>query len=332
MARQRRQAKLSSSLPLALIGLTSLGLVAFLALGIAWMVGAFDEAEPEPIDRTGQLAYPALAVDVKAYEKLDREHFINARTQQLEIAWASESLAESGVASRSMKDLIGRVMSREAKAGQILSKYDLLDRGTRPGLVAGIPVGKFALSIPADGVPSLEQLRRGDRFDLLVSLPMSESKDPVSNSEPAALFGGVKPPSLRVGQLSRQHGVKNLVTNGELIQLYERESRSTAGPTGPVVKPNSRSKDTVSKVTFAEIAVDGEEVGALTEAISLGKKMTCVLRSGKPGEVAEEFFSTEGLVPVITTAKVVPAYSALTEENLVDEATGKLHLLSLIHI
>ncbi|MEM7558103.1 MAG: hypothetical protein AAF394_03195 [Planctomycetota bacterium] len=326
MARQRRQAKLSSYLPLALIGLTSLGLVAFLGVGIAWMAGAFDEAEPEPIDRTGQLAYPALAVDVQAYEKLDREHFINPQTQQLELGWASESLAESGVVSRSMKDLIGRVMGRDVKAGQILSKYDLLDKGTRPGLVAGIPVGKFALSIPAAGVPGLEQLRRGDRFDLLVALPASESADAISNSEPAALFGGVKPPSLRVGQLSRQHGVKNLVTNGELIQLYDGESRSTTGTTGYIVKPNSRSKTTVTKVTFAEVAVDGEEVGALTEAISLGTKLTCVLRSGKPDEASDDSFSTEGLVPVITTAKMVPAYAALTEENLVDEATGKLHL------
>ncbi|MEM9365531.1 MAG: hypothetical protein AAGD07_06005 [Planctomycetota bacterium] len=328
MARQRRQARLSSYLPLALMFGSLLGMLGLLGVGVAWMAGYFEEAdaaEAESIDRTGQLAYPALAVNVRAFEKLAKDHFINRNTRQLNIAWASESLADSGAVSRDMTGLIGRVMNRDVQAGQIVSEYDLLEKGTRPGLVAGIPVGKFALSIPASGIPGLDQLRSGDRFDLLVALPLRASADTVSNSEPAALFGGIKPPSLRVGQLSRQHGVKNLVTNAQLVQLYRGASRSTSGPSGLTVTPNSRAKSSSTLAVYAEIAIDGEEVGPLTEAISLGTKLTCVIRSGKPDEASEEAFSTDGLVAVITTAKSVTAFSALTEENLVDEATGQLH-------
>ncbi|MCP4765425.1 MAG: hypothetical protein GY875_04065, partial [Gammaproteobacteria bacterium] len=146
-------------------------------------------------------------------------------------------------------------------------------------------------------------------------------------SEPAALFGGVKAPSLRVGQLSRQHGVKQLVADGMLVTLYKGEQRSTTGSRGLTI-PASKSKKTASasSAVYAELAIDAEEIGPLTEALSLGTKMICVVRSGQPNEAVADKFSIEGLVPVITTARTVSAFSQLSDENLIDESTGQLHL------
>lgn len=309
------------------MGVTVLGMLGLSSVAVAWSLGYFDgapEAQATAVDRTGKLAFPATVRAMNAYEVVTKDDFINPQTNQLNVVWLSEATAQ--VASRDMGDIIGRVLRRDKQAGMVLTEADFMEKGTRPGLVAGIPAGKFAMSIPASDIPGLEQLRGGDRFDLLVSLPIRESADQLSNSEPAALFGGVKPPSLRAGQLSRQHGVKHLVTNGMLVNLFSGTKRSTNGATGLTVTPSSsRSKSAATPTVFAELAVDPEEIGPLTEAISLDTKLTCVLRSGLPGGDVNDAMSTEGMVPVITTATPVNAFAALTDENLMDESTGRLH-------
>jgi flagella basal body P-ring formation protein FlgA len=307
--------------------MTVIGMLSISSFGVAWTLGYFKD-EPKQaaasIDRTGKLAFPATIRPIRAYEQVTRDDFIDPRTNQPNVIWLSEAMAE--VALRDFSEIVGRVASRDIQARMVLREDDFLEEGTRPGMVAGIPAGKFAMSIPVSGIPGLEQLRGGDRFDLLVSLPKSGDGDLLSNSEPAALFGGIKPASLRVGQLSRQHGVKHLVTNGTLINLYSGSQRTTQGPVGLTVKPGGgQSRSTTSSTVFAELAVDPEEIGPLTEAISLGTKMTCVLRSGKPDAGVDDEMSTEGMVPVITTATSVNAFSALTDENLMDESTGRLH-------
>jgi hypothetical protein len=325
MAKLRRTAVRGSWLPAVLMGLTALGMLSVAGIAVAWAMGAFaDTPAAEPIDRTGQLAFPAIVRAMKAYEAITKDDFVNPETKQLNVVWLPEATAQ--MASRNMAELIGRVLRRDKQAGMVLSEVDFLEKGTRPGLVAGIPAGKLAIAIPATGIPGLEQLRGGDRFDLLVSLPMKDSEELISNSEPAALFGGIKPASLRVGQLSRRHGVKHLITDGMLVTLFSGEERSTSGPSGLTVTPGGNgSKTTTTQTVFAELAVDPEEIGPLTEAISLGTRMTCVLRSGLPNGKVEDAMSTEGMVPVITTATAVKAFSALSDENLMDEATGQLH-------
>ena len=155
---------------------------------------------------------------------------------------------------------------------------------------------------------------------------MRDANSQLSNSEPAALFGGVKTPSLQVSQLSRRHGVKHLVTDGMLVTLFRGEKRSTNGPNGLTVTPRPNSRNAPApEPLYAELAVDPDEIGPLTEAISLNTNMTCVLRSGLPGGQSGDAISTEGMVPVITTATSVQAFSALTDENLMDESTGRLH-------
>ncbi|MCP4888066.1 MAG: hypothetical protein GY904_15805, partial [Planctomycetaceae bacterium] len=252
---------------------------------------------------------------VSAFEKISREHLIDPKTGQLNVAWLPENTEK--VASRDLGDIMGRVLGRDKNAGSVLTEADFLPKGTKPGVTAGIPPGKFAVTVPASGIPGLEQLRNGDRFDLMIALT-GQAGDNASNgnTEPAAVFGGIKPPSLRVSQLSRQHGVKRLVTGGQLVALLQGNQQSTKG---------SRGLASAQSPTYAEIAIDEEEIGPLTEAISLNTPMTCIVRSGRPEAETIESFTREGLVPVITTAMKVAAYSELTDEALIDDATGQLH-------
>ena len=323
MARTRRNQYRSSILPSLMMGGTAIGLLGLAGLTVAWAMGAFSSETEQEADRTGQLAFPALARPVSAFESISREHLINPQTGQLNVSWLPESTAE--VASRSVGDLLGRVLARDKAAGMVLTERDFLPEGTKPGVSAGIPPGKFAVTIPTTGIPGLEQLRHGDRFDLMVSLgEQSDDEEKRSNTEPAAVFGGIKPPSLRVGQLSQQYGVKRLVTGGQLVALAQGNQHSTKGRSG-LTTPPPRGRSSTMSETYAEIAIDEEEIGPLTEAISLEKSMTCIVRSGRPDAEIEEAFSRDGLVPVITTATTVDAYGALTDESLIDSATGQLH-------
>ncbi|MEM8669867.1 MAG: hypothetical protein AAGG48_20240 [Planctomycetota bacterium] len=321
MARPKRRHPRSSIIPALMIGGTAIGLIGLASLTVAWSMGFFDGEEP--IDRTGQLAFPALSRPVSAFEPITREDLLDAQ-QQLNIIWMPESVAD--VASRDIGELIGRVLKHDKSAGMVLTRYDFMPEGTKPGVSAGIPPGKFAVTIPSNDIPGLGQLRNGDRFDLMVALQEQEGdrQTTVGNSEPAAVFGGVKPPSLRVGQLSRRHGVKRLVTGGHLVTLSRGKERSVRGSSGLTVKP-STSRTSTTPVTYAEIAIDEEEIGPLTEAISLNTPMTCIVRSGHPDAEVEQVFNRDGLVPVITTAANIEAYSELTDEALIDQATGQLH-------
>ena len=158
MAKQRRTAVRGSWLPAVLMGVTALGMLSVAGVAVAWALGMFaDKPAAEPIDRTGQLAFPAIVRPMNAYEAIAKDDFINPQTKQLNVVWLPEATAQ--VASRNMAELIGRVLRRDKQAGMVLSEADFLEKGTRPGLVAGIPAGKLALAIPASGIPGLEQLR-----------------------------------------------------------------------------------------------------------------------------------------------------------------------------
>src|SRR6266550_4471959 len=51
-----------------------------------------------------------------------------------------------------ISDIIGRVLDGDKKPGYVFTDADFLPRGTREGLVAGIPAGKRAIRISAERV------------------------------------------------------------------------------------------------------------------------------------------------------------------------------------
>ncbi|MCP4888478.1 MAG: hypothetical protein GY904_17925, partial [Planctomycetaceae bacterium] len=113
MARSRRNQYRSSILPALMIGGTAIGLLGLAGLAVAWSTGFFDgggERQAQTIDRTGQLAFPALTRSVSAFEKISREHLIDPKTGQLNVAWLPENTEK--VASRDLGDIMGRVLGR----------------------------------------------------------------------------------------------------------------------------------------------------------------------------------------------------------------------------
>lgn len=320
---QRRSASSRSSawrliIPILVLLLLSVGVGATL-----WGVGFFDK-ENKPVSREGQIACPGLARPVRAYDAITRADLINPQTGQLNVIWLPEEQASEAML-RDLAKIIGRVVSRDKQAGYILTERDLLPVGTRPGISAGIPPGKRSVTVDVKDVPGLDLLRQGDVFDLMAVLPQQDK--PESNIEQAALLGGIKPPDTRSGQLSKRTGIMPLVIGGTMVAITQGSSRSTDGTEGLTVPP-SGSRNSKTKQVLATLAVDPVEVNPLTEALGLGLDLYCVTRSGHPEDipVAAQTVSLEGLVPVLTLAQPVKAFTELSQEDLADRVTGRLNL------
>ena len=82
---------------------TAVGLIGLAGVTVAWALGAFEPertASAEPIDRTGMLAFPALAQPVPAFEAISRVHLINKRTRSAECGLVARSYQRGRVTER----------------------------------------------------------------------------------------------------------------------------------------------------------------------------------------------------------------------------------------
>jgi Flp pilus assembly protein CpaB len=259
-------------------------------------------AAARPIDRTGQIAFPALARPVKAYAAITRDDLLNPKTRDLNLLW----LPETAIQPEMLRDLsliLGRVVSRDKQPGMILSEADFFPKGTRPGVVAGVPVGQRAVSIRGGAVAGLHLLRRGDRFDILGAVPV-RTTDPAPALQRAALSGGVESPATVIGMEEQRSGVQLLVRAGQLV--------TDGAANGDIT-----------------LAVRPEEVAPFTAAIASDRKMFCVVRSGRPDDNPDDVPpgpDLEGLLPFPASAQTLPRYTEIREEHLADRATGKLKL------
>jgi len=242
----------------------------------------------------------------------------------LNVIWLRQDQASPAML-RDLAQIVGRVVRRDKRTGYVFTDQDLLPKGTRPGMSAGIPPGKRSLTLNIKDISGMELLRQGDMFDLIAMLP--SLKDPESNIEQAALLGGVKPPDTRSGQLARQTGVKPLVIGGTMVAITQGASQSTKGASELVVSPGGARRKSNSNIV-ATLAIDPVEVSPLTEALGLEVKIFCVARSGQPVDSADEpkQVSLEGLVPVVTLSRPVDAFAPVHQDDLADEVTGRLNL------
>lgn len=314
--------------------------------GILYQQGFFDEiSNPEP-DRTGQLPAVVVAREVPAFTKIRPEH-LRLPDGDLSLMWLPQETIEAKKASGewlvSLSDVVGRVLKRDKRPGLIFTPNDFYPEGTREGIAAGVPPGKKAITVETSKIRGLDLLRQGDSFDLFVSLPRSQREVSRPTAEYGLLVGGIKPPDLRVSQISRQSGVKLVVEQGEMITLTKGRQQTTQGVQTLTPDANSNNRRQSTTQTLATIAVDPLEVLPLMEALSLDRldgakardpedsriDLFCVVRSGRGDDVAEEAEleqSIEGMIPIPAPYRPVSIYSPITMEDLIDPLTGKLNV------
>lgn len=273
--------------------LASMGIV-LAAAGALWYLGILNlsvfNRRTEP-NRAGMVPVPIAARAVPAYTRLTRDHFWDPAASRLTVVYLPASAVTKDVMVN-MRDMLGRVLDHDKAPGYVFTEDDFLPKGTREGIVAGIPAGKRAIRVPAEKVEGLYGLRIGDRFDLIATLAIdSGGRGGAQNFN----FGGVYGPQLalqaRLSNWQKQATVRVLAQNAVIVEpLVTRQV--------PVFS-SSLTQAGVTRMRPVQeivIAVDPDEVASLTEAMAVDAKISTVPRSGRPDDPAGS--RTPGLTPV----------------------------------
>jgi hypothetical protein len=215
--------------------------------------------------REGWVLVPMSGRVLPTYSLVQRDDLSDPTTGLWNEVWLPrESIAPDTVVDRTR--IIGRVLNHEKAAGFAFRESDFMPPGTRFGMVAGIPLGKRSVVFEAKKIGGIHALQKGDRFDLVVTLPVPKNHPSSAHHSSTPL-----PPP--------EPEVRVLVTNGAIVMPAHTRSTSDTTPSlmnGP--------RTTTKSVEEVAIAVDPEEIAGLTAALSSGGSITCVARSGHPDE------------------------------------------------
>lgn len=248
-----------------------------------------DEGPKKAVRPAGTVLIPISTKDIRAFTKVTREHLWSGSAARWgTVPMREESLSDQIIVDR--KQILGRVLAKDKPAGYIFTEADFLPRGTQPGVVAGIPVGKRGLRVEASQIAGLFGLRVGDRFDLLSTVPVEAGG---SGSSGSSGFGGLYGKQMELESRysgGRQARVRVLAQNAIVVSpVSTRRAPTTSTSLTQGVR-------TVTKpVQEVVIAVAPEEVAPLMEALAVSAKLNCVPRSGRPGDAMDSV--TPDLVP-----------------------------------
>jgi Flp pilus assembly protein CpaB len=253
-------------------------MAAVAVLGLMWGLGLINPFASEQPSTAGLIPVPTLAKRVPAYTRVTRDHLWDARIQRLSVVYLPPGALTPEMLVK-VSDVIGRVLGHEKSPGYVFTEDDFLPRGTREGLVAGIPAGKRAVRVSGDRVEGLFGLNPGDRFDLLATLPIDGSRGGGASFD----IGGVHAPEMsleaRLSNWQKQATVRVMVQNAVVVEPM--------GVRGVPISQSTLTEGSVTRmrpVQEAVIAVNPEEVARLAEALAVDAKITAVPRSGRPDD------------------------------------------------
>ena len=101
-----------------------------------------------PIDHTGMVPVPICGRVIPAYTMVTRDYIWDTKANSLSVVWVPREAVHTDVFTQLGK-ILGRVTAREKAAQYLFKEADFLPEGTRPGLSAGVPPGKRAMTIEA---------------------------------------------------------------------------------------------------------------------------------------------------------------------------------------
>jgi Flp pilus assembly protein CpaB len=268
------------------------------SVGALWAAGAIDL--PFFSRKTGlapgMVALPASpsSVTIPAYTKITRDLLFDARTGDFAyIAWPADKVPEAAI--RDINQVLGRVLDHDKPGGYVFTENDFLPKGTRAGMVAGIPAGKRSLTLEAEKLSGIHGLRIGDHIDLLSSVPIDMTKGG------SRLTGGLATQA-QMATMQKRASVRVLAQDAVLVTPVTTRMKPLTSNT---LKGAQTKTIPVQEVV---IAVDPSEVAPIHEAMAADIHVMCVARSGLPDDPGPE--------------SITPGSDPLAEVKIVDAITG----------
>jgi len=257
-----------------------IAITAALVLVALWKTGVVDTsrwfAGPAAPDHSGLIAIPVSAMPIPAFTRVTRDHLWNPKAGTFAVVYLRPDQVTPEM-FRSLNAVIGRVLNHDKPPNYVFTEADFEPRGTRPGLVAGIPPGKRAMRIPVDRIPGLVDLQPGDRFDLVATAPIDASGGAAAMGG-GGIYGRQLDMQARLTNWQKQATVHVVVQNGDVVEPMRTRQ--------VLISSNSAANAPVRTKPVQEvvIAVLPHEVARLTEAMALNMEVDCVPRSGQPDD------------------------------------------------
>jgi Flp pilus assembly protein CpaB len=246
----------------------------------------------------GWVPIPVAARTIPAYTMVSRDDLKDPKTGQWLLAWRAPDAVPKGVIT-DMSKIRGRITARQKAAPYFFYETDFLPEGTRPGIVAGIPSGKRAITLDASNLQGVFDLKEGDHVDLLASVAVDMPGTQRSGSG-GMVSSVLATPSTAL--LPKRSYVKPLVQDGVVVTPVRTRLV-------PIHSSTLMQGSVTRTIPVQEIvlAVDPAEVAPLAEAMDLKYEITCVARSGRPADVAPP------AVPSSSAGTLAKVVGALTE-------------------
>jgi Flp pilus assembly protein CpaB len=269
---RRRSTWRSVLLALGAIAIGGAGTVAVLGATNVIDLGrlAFWREKANPIP-PGWIAVPVSARPIPAYASVTRDYLLDPKTGTW--AWQPMKQEQAKGVITDLAKIKGRVTKHEMPATAAFSESDLLPVGTRPGISAGVPLGKRAYTFNANSLDGcVYQVKEGDHVDLMVSIPVNMPG--AGGSGPAGTSVLATPDTLI--RPTRTLEIP-LVQDGVVVSPVT--VRNTPSTSSSLMNGTNTRNVRVEEIV---IAVAPAEVAPLDEAKALKHKLTCVARSGLP--------------------------------------------------
>jgi Flp pilus assembly protein CpaB len=226
----------------------------------------------------GLIPVPISAAVIPAYTKITRDNLWNPVAQNFAQIYLRPEQVTPDMLTK-VSDILGRVLDHQKAAGYVFTESDFLPKGTRPGLVAGVPGGKRAMRIDLAKIDGLFGLNPGDRFDLVATLPIDANRGAQAPFSAAGVYGQQLALQASMTNWMKQATVRVLVQSGVIVEpMMTRQVPVTQSTlTQGLVTRQKPLQEVV-------IAVEPEEVARLTEAMAVNAEIACVPRSGRPDD------------------------------------------------
>lgn len=256
------------------LGVILLSTTAVGAVGTLWAMGKIElPFLSRPVDtHPGMVAIIRSPHAIPAYTKLTLEHLLEATGKPSFHYLPPEQVKPGTILD--VTQIIGRVLNHDKAAGYAFTEKDFYEKGTRAGLVGGIPPGKVMMTLDATKIEGLFNLQRGDHIDLRSTYQLEAPK----GGSGGKLTSGLQTMA-QIASMNKRAQNRLLAEDAVLVTPVTIREK-------PTISHSVQSGTKVVKVPVQEIeiAVTRDEVDRINEAIVTEVKITAQARSGQPGE------------------------------------------------
>lgn len=259
------------------------------------------------------VAIPICAKPIPPYTRVTRDYLINSKTGEWVVDHRPANAVPKGVIT-DMAKIRGRVTARQKAAPFFFVEDDFLPEGTRPGIAGGTPEGKRAITLNAELLEGAHELKEGDHFDLLASVPV----DMPGLGRTGGQRGSQIVATPNTALLPKRSLVKPLVQDGVVVTPM----RIRAAPmTSRSLTQGSQTR--TRSVQEIVVAVAPDEVAPLAEAMDLEYELTCVARSGRPAaSPATSAAPTDAAASKADAADVTPGLNPMGDVRFLEVMVG----------